>query len=215
MLDAGEGEGDEGVDDEALRIMVERLRSGTALGVVMRQAEGHRSHRTGWLGAAEFGANDGIVLTASLIVGVAAGATARSGILIAALAVLVAGAVSMAAGEYVSVSLQANTEAADLAREKGELAMRPEVERAEFTAIYVKRGLDEPLAELVSTQLTAKDAMAAYARDELGISEELAARPVPAAFASAGVGALFGARLSIADLLAALIIVDHLGLFAA
>lgn len=121
----------------------------------------------------------------------------------------------MAAGEYVSVSLQANTEAADLAREKGELATRPEVEHAELTAIYVKRGLDEPLAELVSTQLTAKDALAAYARDELGISEELAARPVPAAFASAGVGALFGARLSIADRLAALIIVDHLGLFAA
>lgn len=145
----------------------------------------------------------------------AAGATSRSGILIAALAVLVAGAVSMAAGEYVSVSLQANTEAADLAREKGELATRPEVEHAELTAIYVKRGLDEPLAELVSTQLTAKDALAAYARDELGISEELAARPVPAAFASAGVGALFGARLSIADRLAALIIVDHLGLFAA
>jgi VIT1/CCC1 family predicted Fe2+/Mn2+ transporter len=159
----------------------------------MRHAESHRSHRIGWLRAAVLGANDGIVSTASLIVGVAAADTARSGILVAGLAGLVAGGMSMAAGEYVSVSSQADTEAADLAREKGELATQPEAEHAELTAIYIKRGLDEALAAQVATQLTAKDALTAHARDELGITEELAARPVQAAFASAGTFTVGGA----------------------
>lgn len=152
----------------------------------MRHSESHRSHRIGWLRAAVLGANDGIVSTASLIVGVAAADTERSGILVAGLAGLVAGAMSMAAGEYVSVSSQADTEAADMQREKHELATQPEAEHAELTAIYMKRGLDEALAAQVATQLTAKDALGAHARDELGITEELAARPVQAAFASAG-----------------------------
>jgi len=152
----------------------------------MRHSEFHRSHRIGWLRAAVLGANDGIVSTASLIVGVAAADTERSGILVAGLAGLVAGAMSMAAGEYVSVSSQADTEGADLARERHELATQPESEHAELTAIYVKRGLDEKLAGEVATQLMAKDALTAHARDELGITEELAARPVQAAFASAG-----------------------------
>lgn len=132
------------------------------------------------------GANDGIVSTASLIVGVAAADTSRNGIVVAGLAGLVAGAMSMAAGEYVSVSSQADTEGADLARERQELATQPESEHAELAAIYVKRGLEEALASQVATQLMAKDALTAHARDELGITEELAARPVQAAFASAG-----------------------------
>jgi vacuolar iron transporter family protein len=152
----------------------------------MRHTEIHRSHRIGWLRAAVLGANDGIVSTASLIVGVAAADASSSGILVAGLAGLVAGAMSMAAGEYVSVSSQADTEAADLAREKQELATQPEAEHAELTAIYIKRGLDASLAAQVATQLTAKDALTAHARDELGITEELSARPVQAAFASAG-----------------------------
>jgi len=151
----------------------------------MRHTESHRSHRIGWLRAAVLGANDGIVSTASLIVGVAAADTPRSGILVAGLAGLVAGAMSMAAGEYVSVSSQADTEGADMARERHELAMQPESEHTELTAIYIKRGLDENLAGEVATQLMAKDAITAHARDELGITEELAARPVQAAFASA------------------------------
>lgn len=152
----------------------------------MRHTESHRSHRIGWLRASVLGANDGIVSTASLIVGVAAANTDRSGILVAGLAGLVAGAMSMAAGEYVSVSSQADTEEADLAREKHELATQPDAEHAELAAIYVKRGLDEPLAAQVATQLMAKDALTAHARDELGITQELSARPVQAAFASAG-----------------------------
>lgn len=151
----------------------------------MFHIEGHRSHRIGWLRAAVLGANDGIVSTASLIVGVAAADATRSAILVAGIAGLVAGAMSMAAGEYVSVSSQADTEAADLNRERHELATQPESEHAELKAIYIKRGLDEPLAAQVASQLMAKDALTAHARDELGITEELAARPVQAAFASA------------------------------
>lgn len=148
--------------------------------------ERHLVSRIGWLRAAVLGANDGIVSTASLILGVAASGAGRQALLVAGAAGLVAGAMSMAAGEYVSVSSQADTEAADLARERGELATQPDAEHAELTAIYVKRGLDESLAAQVATQLTARDALNAHARDELGITEELAARPVQAAFASAG-----------------------------
>lgn len=152
----------------------------------MRHVEIHRSHRIGWLRAAVLGANDGIVSTASLIVGVAAADSSRSGILVAGVAGLVAGAMSMAAGEYVSVSSQSDTENADLEREQMELANDREFEHAELTAIYVKRGLDAELASQVATQLMSKDALGAHARDELGITEELSARPVQAAFASAG-----------------------------
>lgn len=152
----------------------------------MRHTESHRTQRIGWLRAAVLGANDGIVSTASLIVGVAAADMPRGGVLVAGLAGLVAGAMSMAAGEYVSVSSQADTEAADLGRERHELATQPEEEHAELAAIYVKRGLDASLAAQVATQLTAKDALAAHARDELGITAELAARPIQAALASAG-----------------------------
>ena len=152
----------------------------------MRHPEQHRTHRVGWLRAAVLGANDGIVSTASLIVGVAAAAASRSSILTAGVAGLVAGAMSMAAGEYVSVSSQSDTERADLERERGELATDPENEHAELTAIYVARGLDAGLASQVATQLTTKDALGAHARDELGISDTLSARPVQAALASAG-----------------------------
>src|SRR5690606_13027715 len=151
----------------------------------MRHTERHKTHRIGWLRAAVLGANDGIVSTASLVLGVAAtGASAKS-ILVAGVASLVAGAMSMAAGEYVSVSSQADTENADLAREKAELAENPKQEHAELTAIYINRGLDENLASTVATQLMAHDAIAAHARDERGISDTLAARPVQAALASA------------------------------
>lgn len=152
----------------------------------MGHVETHRTHRIGWLRAAVLGANDGIVSTASLILGVAAAGTTAHNIMVAGIAGLVAGAMSMAAGEYVSVSSQADTESADLKREKGELAARPESELAELTAIYVQRGLDPGLASQVATQLTRKNALAAHARDELGISEALTARPVQAALASAG-----------------------------
>jgi VIT1/CCC1 family predicted Fe2+/Mn2+ transporter len=131
------------------------------------------------------GANDGIVYTASLILGVAATRASAKAILVAGVASLVAGAMSMAAGEYVSVSSQADTEDADLAREKTELAEDPKQEHAELTAIYVKRGLDKNLASSVATQLMTHDALAAHARDELGISDTLAAKPVQAALASA------------------------------
>jgi len=152
----------------------------------LRHPESHRTHRIGWLRAAVLGANDGIVSTASLIVGVAAADADRNGILVAGLAGLVAGAMSMAAGEYVSVSSQSDTENADLDRERGELADDDGREHAELAAIYVSRGLNETLADEVATQLMAKDALAAHARDELGISDTLSARPVQAAFASAG-----------------------------
>lgn len=151
----------------------------------MRHSERHRTQRTGWLRAAVLGANDGIVSTASLIMGVAAAGTASSGILMAGIAGLVAGAMSMAAGEYVSVSSQADTESADLARERRELTASPDQEHAELAAIYLSRGLDADLASQVATQLMRHDALGAHARDELGISETLAARPVQAALASA------------------------------
>jgi vacuolar iron transporter family protein len=162
----------------------------------MRHSERHRTHRTGWLRAAVLGANDGIVSTASLVLGVAAAGASTQVILVSGVAALVAGAMSMAAGEYVSVSSQADTEAADLARESKELAAYPAQEHAELTSIYVARGLDESLASSVATQLTQHDALAAHGRDELGISDTLAARPVQAAFASAGTFAM-GAALPI------------------
>jgi len=151
----------------------------------MRHSEGHKAHRTGWLRAAVLGANDGIVSTSSLILGVAATGASSNAILATGIASLVAGAMSMAAGEYVSVSSQADTENADLARERVELAENPRQEHAELTAIYVSRGLDAALASTVATQLTAHDALSAHARDELGISDTLAAKPVQAALASA------------------------------
>jgi len=148
--------------------------------------ESHRGERIGWLRAAVLGANDGTISVASLVVGVAAAGAPQESLLLTGVAGLVAGAMSMAAGEYVSVRSQADTEAADMAKERLELAAEPERELAELTAIYVGRGLDEPLAREVAEKLTAGDALAAHARDELGITETLRARPVQAAFASAG-----------------------------
>jgi len=147
--------------------------------------ERHGLRRTGWLRAAVLGANDGIVSTASLVIGVAAAGAGRGAVLTAGVAGLVAGAMSMAAGEYVSVSSQADTEHSDLARERRELEEDPEAEHRELAAIYVGRGLDPRLASEVARQLAAKDALAAHARDELGISETLRARPTQAALASA------------------------------
>ena len=152
----------------------------------MRHHERHRTEHIGWLRAAVLGANDGIVSTASLVVGVAAAHASSHDILVAGVAGLVAGAMSMAAGEYVSVSSQSDTEQADLAKERQELATQRPAEVAELTGIYVKRGLEPALAKQVAEQLMAHDALAAHARDELGISEALAARPVQAALASAG-----------------------------
>lgn len=152
----------------------------------MRHRERHRTHRTGWLRAAVLGANDGIVSTASLVLGVAAAGATTKAIVVAGVAGLVAGAMSMAAGEYVSVSSQADTERADLARESKELAANSDQEHEELTLIYVQRGLDRSLASNVATQLMAHDALGAHARDELGISDTLAAKPVQAALASAG-----------------------------
>jgi vacuolar iron transporter family protein len=151
----------------------------------MRHIEKHRTHRIGWLRAAVLGANDGIVSTASLVIGVAAAGASSKSIVIAGVAGLVAGAMAMAAGEYVSVSSQADTERADLDREGKELATHPTQEHTEMTAIYVGRGLDAGLASNVATQLMAHDALGAHGRDELGISDTLTARPVQAAFASA------------------------------
>jgi vacuolar iron transporter family protein len=150
-----------------------------------KHGERHRSERIGWMRAGVLGANDGIVSTASLVVGVAAAQATRHDILVAGVAGLVAGALSMAAGEYVSVSSQADTEQADLRQEKRELATQPEAEEQELTDIYVRRGLDPALARTVAQQLMAKDALVAHARDELGLTTELAARPVQAAAASA------------------------------
>ena len=152
----------------------------------MRHGERHRTHRTGWLRAAVLGANDGIVSTASLVLGVAAAGAGTRTILVTGVAGLVAGAMSMAAGEYVSVSSQADTERADLGRESKELASNPEQEHEELVSIYVQRGLDRSLASSVATQLMAHDALGAHGRDELGISDTLGAKPVQAAFASAG-----------------------------
>jgi VIT1/CCC1 family predicted Fe2+/Mn2+ transporter len=150
-----------------------------------RHAESHRSARVGWLRAAVLGANDGIVSTASLMLGVAAANAEPRLILTTGVAGLVAGAMSMAAGEYVSVHSQADTEAADLARERVELAEDPAAERRELTAIYVGRGLETALAQQVASQLMAHDALGAHARDELGLSARVKARPVQAALASA------------------------------
>ncbi|MBC7204058.1 MAG: VIT family protein [Pusillimonas sp.] len=160
----------------------------------MRHDEQHRTHRTGWLRAAVLGANDGIVSTASLVLGIAASGADKSAILLAGIAGLVAGAMSMAAGEYVSVSSQSDTERADLAREREELDTNPEQEHEELALIYMRRGLDRELATRVATQLMTHDALGAHARDELGISDTLAAKPVQAAFTSAAtfaVGAIF------------------------
>ena len=147
--------------------------------------ERHRTAHIGWLRAAVLGANDGLISTSSLVVGVAAAQTVREPVLLAALAGLVAGALSMAAGEYVSVSSQSDTEEADLARERKELATSPDLERAELAGIYVARGLTEDLAGQVADQLMAKDALAAHAHDELGLSELTRARPLQAALSSA------------------------------
>jgi VIT1/CCC1 family predicted Fe2+/Mn2+ transporter len=147
--------------------------------------EGHRTGRIGWLRAAVLGANDGIVSTASLVAGVAAAHVTRDAVMVAGVAGLVAGALSMAAGEYVSVSSQADTERADIARERKELATAPEAEHAELAGIYEKRGLDPSLAGQVARQLMERDALAAHAHDELGITETLRARPLQAAIASA------------------------------
>jgi len=153
--------------------------------MALRHLERHRTARIGWLRAAVLGANDGIVSTASLVIGVAAAGSSQGTVLVSGVAGLVAGAMSMAAGEYVSVHSQADTENADLTRERAELALDPAAERRELTAIYVTRGLDQGLAQQVAEQLMRHDAIGAHARDELGISETLNARPVQAALSSA------------------------------
>lgn len=155
-----------------------------------RAREAHRAQHIGWLRAGVLGANDGLISTSSLVVGVAAADPAPGALTVAAIAALVAGALSMAAGEYVSVSSQADTERADLEREKHELAAAPETEHAELTAIYVARGLTTELAAQVATQLADRDALGAHAREELGISDTSRARPLQAAFASAAAFAL-------------------------
>ena len=160
----------------------------------MRHIESHRSHRIGWLRAAVLGANDGIISTASLVVGVAAAGADEKTILITGVAGLVAGAMSMAAGEYVSVSSQKDTESADLERERRELDADPVHEHEEMTAIYMARGLDKTLAAQVAKQLMAHDALGAHARDELGITEMMTAKPIQAGMASAATFAL-GAAL--------------------
>ncbi|MFB2765636.1 VIT family protein [Marinobacter shengliensis] len=176
----------------------------------MRHAERHRTERIGWLRAAVLGANDGIVSTASLVLGVAAAGADSKAVLVAGVAGLVAGAMSMAAGEYVSVSSQSDTERADLARESGELVSEPEQEQAELAEIYVRRGLDPELASTVAIQLMKHDALGAHARDELGISEVSTARPIQAAFASAGTFSV-GAAL---PLLIVLLLPSHLLMWA-
>jgi len=163
----------------------------------VRHSETHRTHRIGWLRAAVLGANDGIVSTASLVLGVAAAEASRANVLIAGVAGLVAGAMSMAAGEYVSVSSQKDTEEADLERERGELKHNPEHEHHELAEIYVARGVGRETAHRVAEQMMAHDALGAHARDELGISEITAARPVQAALASAATFAI-GAALPLA-----------------
>jgi vacuolar iron transporter family protein len=162
--------------------------------------ESHLVERIGWLRAAVLGANDGIISTASLIVGVASAATAPSEVLLAGVAGMVAGSMSMAAGEYVSVSSQADTERADLARERKELADDPAFETEELAQIYVGRGVEPALARQVALQLMAKDALATHARDELGISEAITARPIQAALTSAATFAV-GAALPITAVL--------------
>lgn len=182
--------------------------------------EAHRTERIGWLRAAVLGANDGIVSTASLVVGVAAADATHESIMIAGVAGLVAGAMSMAAGEYVSVSSQADTESADLDRERRELATDGKFELSELTALYVERGLDEALARRVAERLMAHDALGAHARDELGISAMMSARPVQAALASAAtfaVGAalpLVAAFMSPTELIPMVVSVTSLGFLA-
>jgi VIT1/CCC1 family predicted Fe2+/Mn2+ transporter len=166
----------------------------------MRHREYHRTRRVGWLRAAVLGANDGIVSTASLVLGIAAAEASRAQVLVAGVAGLVAGALSMAAGEYVSVSSQADTERADLEREKQELATEPKAEEDELAGIYVRRGLRPELARSVAQELMAKDALGAHMRDELGITEELTARPLQAALASAASFAV-GAGLPVLTIL--------------
>ena len=168
----------------------------------MRHGEWHKSGRIGWLRAAVLGANDGIVSTASLVIGVATAGASSSAVLVAGTAGLVAGAMSMAAGEYVSVSSQSDTERSDLARERKELETDVDAEHRELAAIYVGRGLDPTLAAQVSDQLMAHDALGAHARDELGISEMMQARPVQAAIASA-LSFSVGAALPIATVVVA------------
>jgi len=163
-------------------------------------AETHLVERIGWLRAAVLGANDGIVSTASLIVGVASAAQSTSAVMLTGVAGLVAGAMSMAAGEYVSVSSQADTEAADTAREEAELAAQPEFEREELIGIYEGRGVDRATAERVADAMMAHDALGTHMRDELGLSEHLAARPLQAAISSAAAFS-FGAALPLAMVL--------------
>ena len=151
----------------------------------MQHSETHRMHRIGWLRAAVLGANDGLISTASLVVGVAASAVDKPAVLIAGLAGIVAGAMSMATGEYVSVSSQSDTELADLERERRELEEQPELELRELSFIYQKRGISPDLADQVAQQLTAHDALGAHARDELGITDMTSANPIQAAIASA------------------------------
>ncbi|MBC7659216.1 MAG: VIT family protein [Chitinophagaceae bacterium] len=167
---------------------------------IVPKTENHKNERTNWLRAAVLGANDGLLSTASLIIGVAASHAERSQILTAGLAALVAGALSMAAGEYVSVSSQADTEKADLAKERAELNDSPESELLELARIYMTRGLEEGLAVAVAKQLMAFDALGSHARDELGINDRSIAKPIQAAFSSAGsfaVGAILPLLLSI------------------
>jgi VIT1/CCC1 family predicted Fe2+/Mn2+ transporter len=162
-----------------------------------RHIERHRTDRIGWLRATVLGANDGIVSTASLVVGVAAASASQGDVLVSGVAGLVAGAMSMAAGEYVSVHSQADTEQADLARERAELKADPEAEQRELTNIYIARGLTPELAQQVAEQLMRRDAIGAHARDELGISDAFSARPIQAALASAASFAV-GAALPLA-----------------
>jgi len=168
--------------------------------------ETHKSHRAGWLRAAVMGANDGIVSTASLIIGVAAASTTQESILLAGVAGMVAGAMSMAAGEYVSVSSQADTEAADLAQEQDALKNHYEIEKSELADIYVARGLEPDLAHEVATQLMAHDALDAHARDEIGISTTISAQPVQAALYSA---CTFTVGASLPLLVAWLVALNH------
>jgi len=164
--------------------------------------ESHRAGRIGWLRAAVLGANDGTISIASLVIGVAAAGASRESILLTGAAGLVAGAMSMAAGEYVSVQSQADTEEADIRREKRELETEPEHELEELTSIYVSRGVDQPLARQVAENLMAKDALGAHARDELGITETLRARPLQASMASA-ISFIAGAIIPVASALLA------------
>lgn len=164
--------------------------------------ESHRAGRTGWLRAAVLGANDGIISVASLVVGIAASGAAQDSILLTGVAGAVAGAMSMAAGEYVSVQSQSDTEKADIEAEKHELEIEPERELAELTSIYVSRGLDQPLARRVAERLMSSDALGAHVRDELGITETLQAQPIQAAFSSA-ISFVAGAIVPVASALLA------------